>query len=134
MDAWTIVLGLFALGNLANGLWMVADASGWYTGIPAAVPDFGPLNEHFVRDIGGAYTMMGIGLAWAAFDGRARFPVVALVTIFYWAHAFVHVYDTATGRVGADHWAIDFAPIYLPAFVLLGILWALRPSAQAQGG
>ncbi len=41
-DGWTIVLGLFALGNLANGIWMLADPVHWYDTLPAAVPDFGP--------------------------------------------------------------------------------------------
>ena len=41
LDGWTIALGLGALGNIANGLWMLADPRGWFHGIPAAVPDFG---------------------------------------------------------------------------------------------
>ena len=47
----------------ATALWMLADPAGWYAGLPAAVPDFGPLNEHFVRDIGATFTMLGIALA-----------------------------------------------------------------------
>ncbi len=118
-DGWTWVLGLFACGNLGNGIWMLADAAGWYTGLPAGVPDFGPLNEHFVRDIGAAYVMMGIGLAWAAAVPAVRFPVVALTTVFYVLHALGHAYDTLGGTVGSEHWRIDFFPIYVPAGVLV---------------
>jgi hypothetical protein len=121
-DAWTYILGIFGLGNIANGAWMLVDPAGWYTNLPAAVPDFGPLNEHFVRDIGGAYVMVGIGLCWAAFDLRVRVPAVGLVTVFYALHALGHVYDTASGRVGPEHWLIDALPIYLPVVVLVVML------------
>ena len=127
-DGWTWVLGLFAIGNLANGVWMLADAAGWYVGLPAAVPDFGPLNEHFVRDIGGAFVMMGSGLLWAAFVPSVRFPVVALVTVFHLAHAVVHIQDTVTGAVGPEHWLIDL-PVYVPAVLLVAMTVAL-----ARGG
>ena len=70
-DPWRWTLGLFALGNLANGLWMLADPAGWYARLPAAVPDTGPLNVHFVRDIGSAFTVTGIALAGTVFIDRA---------------------------------------------------------------
>ncbi len=44
---------------------MLADPAGWFVGLPAAVPDSGPLNEHFVRDIGATFTMLGVGMLWA---------------------------------------------------------------------
>lgn len=129
-DPWTVVLALFALGNLANGAWMLLDANGWYTGIPAAVPDFGPLNEHFVRDIGAAYLTMGVALGWAAFDPRVRVLAVGLATVFYGLHAAGHAYETVAGRVGPEHWYIDLLPIYVPALVLVWILRALGRRAS----
>jgi hypothetical protein len=118
-DGWFWVLGLFGLGNLANGFWMLAAPAGWYVGLPAAVPDFGPLNEHFVRDIGAAFVMMGGGLVWAAAVPSVRLPVVALTAVFHVLHALAHVYDTLAGRVGPEHWFIDLFPIYVPAGVLV---------------
>ena len=44
-DTWGIVLWVLALVTFANGVWMLVDAAGWYTDLPADVPDFGPLNE-----------------------------------------------------------------------------------------
>ena len=101
---------------------MLLDPSGWYVGIPAAVPDFGPLNEHFVRDVGAAYVTVGAVLAWAAFAPAARALAVGVTILFYGLHALGHVYDTATGRVGPEHWWIDFPAIYLP-LILLVPLW-----------
>src|SRR4029077_17484094 len=64
--SWGAVLGIAGLLNLANAAWMLADPEGWYHGLPAGVPHTGPLNEHFVRDIGAAFTVMGVALLWAA--------------------------------------------------------------------
>ena len=44
-DNWTIVLGIFAVANLANGIWMLVDPGHWFVTLPAAVPDTGPLNS-----------------------------------------------------------------------------------------
>ena len=118
-DPWTWIFLLGAIGHLANGLWMLAAPRHWYITLPAAVPDFGPLNEHFVRDIGSTYTMLGVGLLWATFRPAVRIPVLVLVTLFNGLHALVHVYDTGRGLVGPQHWGIDFPAIYLPAIVLV---------------
>jgi hypothetical protein len=126
MTAWTWILGIAAVGNLANGLWMLADPADWYRDVPAAVPDFGPLNEHFVRDIGGMFTAFGVALAWAAAAPAARLPLTAIVALFYLLHALVHVFDTARGLVGPAHWGIDLPAVYVPALLMLAIVWALR--------
>src|SRR5512145_3182814 len=91
MDGWTIVLGIAAIGNLANGLWMLADPPHWYATLPAAVPDFGPLNEHFVRDIGCAFFLIGVALAVAAFVPRWRLFACLAAAGFYGLHALVHI-------------------------------------------
>lgn len=118
-DPWTWVFFLSGLGNLANGAWMLADPAHWYATLPAGVPDFGPLNEHFVRDIGATFTMLGLGLVWATFRNEARVPVLVLVTLFNALHALVHVWDTGRGLVGPEHWGIDFPAVYLPTVVLV---------------
>ncbi len=118
-DTWTWIFFLSGLGNLANGLWMLADPAHWYATLPAGVPDFGPLNEHFVRDIGATFTMLGLGLVWATFQTGARVPVLVLVTLFNALHALVHVWDTGRGLVGPEHWSIDFPAVYLPTIVLV---------------
>src|SRR5512145_3384819 len=100
MDGWTIVLGIAAIGNLANGAWMLADPRHWYATLPAGVPDFGPLNEHFVRDIGCAFFLQGVALAVAAVVASWRLAACGAVALFYVMHALVHVLDTWRGLVG----------------------------------
>jgi hypothetical protein len=45
---------------------MLLDPAGWYALAPR-VPETGPLNPHFVRDIGCAYILTGFALAGLAF-------------------------------------------------------------------
>ena len=129
-DPWAIVLGLAALGNLANGAWMLVDPVHWYENLPAGVPDFGPLNEHFVRDIGCAFAVGGVALAVAAFRPAWRVAACGAVALFYVLHALVHVVDTLRGLVGPEHWTIDVGGVYLPALIMVAVtcLVARRPA------
>jgi hypothetical protein len=130
-DSWAVVLGIAALGNLANALWMLADPYEWYWKLPAAVPDTGPLNEHFVRDLGAAFTVMAAALAAAAVRPAARVPLVALVMLFYVMHAGIHVYDTLRGLLPASHWYVDLPGVYLPALLMIALVWALARARAA---
>jgi hypothetical protein len=56
----TKIFWTFSLFNTANGLWMLLAPRSWYYGLPARIPDTGPLNVHFVRDIGAAFLTLGI--------------------------------------------------------------------------
>jgi len=64
--AWIVGLGLIAIG-----LTMLAVPDAWYAFVPG-VPETGPLNPHFVRDIGAAYLVAGATLVWFAIDRAAR--------------------------------------------------------------
>jgi len=123
-DGWTIALAIGGIGNLLNGAWMLADPPGWYATIPG-VTGSGPLNEHFVRDIGALYALMGMALMWAALRPARRVMLVGVVGAFYVLHALVHVLDTMRGLFPPGQWAIDAVPIYLPALVLVGAVVAL---------
>jgi hypothetical protein len=131
-DGWFWVLAIAGLANVGNGLWMLADPKLWYTDLPAAVPDFGPYNEHFVRDIGGAFLAFGAALVWAAVRPAFRLPLVGVTALFFAFHAAFHVYDTARGFVDAEHWWIDLPGVYLPALVFAAFVWLLaRPRTPA---
>jgi hypothetical protein len=131
-DRLAIGLWLLAILNLANGLWMIGDPSRWFTDLPAAVPDFGPYNEHFVRDVGAAFVAMAAALALAARRPAARLPLVGVVAVFYGLHAAAHVYDTVRGAVDPHHWWTDLPGVYLPAvlFAVL-VLWLARAPVAA---
>ena len=56
-----VLLWILGMMSAANGVWMLATPAAWYHGLPAGVPDTGPLNVHFVRDVGSAFATF----AWA---------------------------------------------------------------------
>jgi hypothetical protein len=129
-DAWFWILALLALGMAANAAWMLADPARWYSDLPAAVPDTGPYNEHFVRDIGCAFATVALALAWAALRPSWRAPLVAVAAVFLVLHALLHVFDTVRGFLDADHWWLDLPGVYLPA-VLLAAMSALLLRGRA---
>ena len=59
LDGWGWLLAVIGAGSAANALWMLVGPMHWYTDLPAAVPDTGPFNPHFVRDIGCAFATVG---------------------------------------------------------------------------
>ena len=71
MSAMSAFFWLFGAMNVANGLWMLLAPASWYHGLPAEVPDTGPLNPHFVRDIGAAFATIGAAFCVAA-ERRAK--------------------------------------------------------------
>ena len=63
MRILAIILGALMA---ANGVFMFADPPDWYAAVPG-VPDTGPLNLHFVRDIGIAFVVSGLAIIWGQF-------------------------------------------------------------------
>jgi hypothetical protein len=114
----TALFWFLAFTSLANALWMLAAPQHWYAALPAGVPDFGPFNPHFVRDIGCAYATIGAALALAASRPAWRAPLALVAAIFFGAHALLHAFDTARGAVELHHLALDAIPVYFPAVAL----------------
>ena len=89
--------------SLGNAAWMLAAPFAWYQDLPAEVPDFGPFNPHFVRDIGCAFATIGFAFVWAALAPARRYALAVVGTFFYAAHALVHVFDTLRHAVEPEH-------------------------------
>lgn len=128
------LLYVVGLGSTANALWMLVAPEIWFNHLPAAVPDFGPYNVHFVRDVGIAYLTVGIGLLWGASNHAARFPVTVLAAVFFTGHAAVHLFDTARGHVGHHHWLLDLPTTYLPALLLIAVIGLIRGQTRSAAG
>jgi hypothetical protein len=121
MTLRTLTTGFYwflGLAGLANGLWMLLDPASWYVQIPAAVPDTGPLNQHFVHDVGVVYCLAGLGAIWCARDPIAAYAAHLGVMLFYVGHALVHVAEILVGMLPHTHWWIDLPLVFLPALVL----------------
>jgi len=115
------VLWILGAPNVANGIWMLISPEAWYTGLPAGVPDTGPLNLHFVRDIGAAFITAGLGLCVAAELPRYRRAAVTGAAMFLGLHAAIHVADLIAGRLPAEHWLVDAPGVFAPALALIAL-------------
>ncbi len=123
-----VVLGMAAI---ANGLYMLHSPTSWYYAVPG-VTTTGPFNQHFIRDIGLIFLLLGgafvFGVVWP------RYQIVAwgAPTIWLWGHAVFHFWEVAVGICGVSALARDFPAVTLPA--LLGTLitgWAVREHRTA---
>jgi len=112
-----IVTYILAALMVANGVYMFIDPPGWYAAVPG-VPDTGPLNIHFVRDIGIAYFSAGAALAWSAFGAGWR--ASALAALFLGGHALLHAGETIMGQ---HHNVIlnELVAVHLPAVLAVAI-------------
>ena len=113
MQRWiAAILGVF---NAANGLVMLFAGSMWWNSVPG-VPDTGPYNPHFVRDVGAAFLVAGLALVARAWRPAYR-PAAVAASGFLVAHAAIHLVMIATGH---DHHALaDLATVIVPAALAL---------------
>jgi hypothetical protein len=114
-----IFLWIFGVSNIANGVWMLVAPEAWYHELPAGVPDTGPLNLHFVRDIGAAFVTFGLGLCAGAEIVRYRRAAITIAAVFFGLHAAIHVYDILAGLLPAHHWLEDLPGVFVPAIILI---------------
>jgi hypothetical protein len=121
-----VLTSLLGFLLVANGLFMLVDPAVWYAHVPA-VPETGPLNAHFVRDIGCAYAVAGAALIGYAFEERLRAAALA-GALFLTLHALVHVADAAAGRGHADHALVELVTVVAPAAVALWLVLASKKS------
>lgn len=110
---------VFCLVSLFNGAWMLFFPLSWYTDLPAAVPNTGPFNSHFVRDLGVVFLLIGVAFGWSALNlDRSRMVHLAL-TAFFTGHALIHLADIVAGRLPHSHWRIDVPGVFVPALLMI---------------
>ncbi len=112
-----------------NGAWMLIDAGSWFASVPG-VDETGPLNAHFVHDVGAAYAASALALALAATRPVGGRALAAIALVFLGLHAVGHVADVLTGALDVHHLAIDFPAVGVPALVAL---WATLRLPQGEG-
>jgi hypothetical protein len=115
--AWIVGIALSI-----NAVVMLGWPGSWYHLVPN-VPDTGPFNPHFVRDIGCAYLVAGLGLIGFARDQKRRGLALAGFA-FLALHALVHLWDMLAGREHMHNLLGDLVPVFL---VPLLALWIVMP-------
>ena len=118
---WTGFFVFLAIGNFINGIWMLIDPNHWYWNLPGRVPDFGPMNEHFVRDIGCVFILLSIVFVRGACDRSWRRNALFISQLWFIPHAIIHLFDTFRGLVSIEHLYMDIPLCYVPP-ILIGII------------
>lgn len=112
----------------ANGIFMFVQPATWYAAIPG-VPDTGPLNDHFVRDIGLAYLVAGGALVWSEFGGTWRASLLGC--LFIALHSALHVGETLEGH-HRDVIVNELLAVHLPAVLSIFVAFAQRAGARRE--
>ncbi len=124
-----VLLGI-ALG--ANGAFMLVSPEDWYFAVPG-VTDTGPFNQHFLRDIGLIFVLMGGGFLAGAARPQHRVLLWAAPTIWLSGHALFHFWEVAVGICSPSVLPRDFPAVTLPAIIGLGLtFWAICHARAAR--
>ena len=139
----TICIGLAVLlgiAAVANGLFMLISPERWYVTVPG-VTTSGPFNQHFIRDIGLIFLLVGTSFLAGAAKPQSRTVLWAVPTLWLCGHALFHVWEVAIGMNPPWVLARDFPAVMVPAILgLVLTLWALSgpatstEAARAAGG
>ncbi|MBX7489778.1 hypothetical protein K3177_14815 [Qipengyuania sp. GH25] len=114
-----LMMCILAAGMLANGVCMLANPAWWYFHVPT-VTGTGPYNQHFVRDIGLVYVLIGAGYAFGVVSLSHRLWAWAAATTWLVGHALFHLWEIGTGLCGSDTILRNWHGVYLPA--VMGIV------------
>ena len=105
-------------GFIVNGLFMVVKPESWYWSLET-VPQTGPFNAHFVRDIGLMYVLTGISVLLGLHQPENRVVWWVGAALWHVAHGGLHIYETIVGISTPEALAQDFAPVVLPGLILI---------------
>ncbi len=127
----SLCLGLAVLLGAAlqaNGVFMLVAPENWYFAVPG-VTTTGPFNQHFVRDIGLIFLLIGGAFLVGVAQPHLRVVLWAIPSIWLLGHALFHFWEVAAGICAPSVIPRDFPAVTLPAVVGIALtLWAISQS------
>ena len=122
---------LLGIAAIANGTFMLVAPESWYFAVPG-VTTTGPFNQHFVRDIGLIFLLLGGSFLLGAVQPHLRVLLWAAPSIWLSGHALFHFWEVAVGICSASAIPRDFPAVTLPAVVgLVLTAWAIGQTRTA---
>lgn len=104
---------------------MLVAPESWYFAVPG-VTTTGPFNQHFVRDIGLIFLLLGAVFLFGAAREDVRVVSWGAASIWLAGHALFHAWEVAVGICGPSALARDFPAVTLPAALAIAItVWAI---------
>ncbi|GJE45798.1 hypothetical protein [Methylobacterium soli] len=121
-----VLAGLFGAGLVSNGIFMLASPEAWYFAV-SGVTTTGPFNQHFLRDIGLIFVLIGSGFAYGTVRPGSRVMLWSMGAIWLSGHALFHVWEVAVGICGPEVLPRDFPAVTLPALIAAALsVWSFR--------
>lgn len=121
---------ILGLGGIANGAFMLVSPANWYFAVPG-VTTTGPFNQHFVRDIGLIFLLVGAAFVYGAVRPAARPFLWAAGALWLCGHALFHFWEVAVGICAPSSLAQDFPAVTLPAILTAALaLWAIADARR----
>jgi hypothetical protein len=119
---------LLGVAMLANGTFMLVAPADWYLAVPG-VTATGPFNQHFLRDIGLIFLLLGGAFLLGAALPQSRVLLWAAASIWLSGHALFHLWEVAVGICSPSVIPRDFPAVSLPAIIGIALtFWAVRQS------
>jgi hypothetical protein len=119
---------LLGVAMIANGTFMLVAPEGWYLAVPG-VTSTGPFNQHFLRDIGLIFLLLGGAFLLGAALPGSRVLLWAAASIWLTGHALFHFWEVAVGICSPSVLPRDFPAVTLPAIIGIALtFWAIRQS------
>jgi len=118
--------GILGAGLAGNGVYMLTAPEAWYFAVPG-VTTTGPFNQHFLRDIGLIFVLIGSGFVYGAVRPRSRVLLWSMGAIWLSGHALFHFWEVAVGICGPEVLPRDFPSVTLPALIAVALsVWSFR--------
>ena len=122
------IAALLGVALIANGAFMLVSPEGWYLAVPG-VTSTGPFNQHFLRDIGLIFLLLGGAFLVGAAQPHLRVALWAAPSIWLTGHALFHLWEVAVGICSPSVIPRDFPAVTLPAIIGIALtVWAIHQS------
>ena len=122
---------VLAAAAAVNGVVMLISPDGWYGAVPG-VTTTGPFNQHFIRDIGLIFLLLGLALLVGIRRPAVRTLLWTTAAVWLSGHALFHLWEVAAGICSASAISRDFPAVSLPAILTsLLALWSWREDRRA---
>ena len=119
---------LLGVALIANGVFMLVAPADWYVAVPG-VTATGPFNQHFLRDIGLIFLLLGAAFLVGAAQPHLRVALWAAPSIWLTGHALFHLWEVAVGICSPSVIPRDFSAVTLPAIIGIALtVWAIHQS------
>ena len=122
------IAALLGVALIANGVFMLVALADWYVAVPG-VTATGPFNQHFLRDIGLIFLLLGGAFLVGAAQPHLRVALWAAPSIWLTGHALFHLWEVAVGICSLSVIPRDFPAVTLPAIIGIALtVWAVYQS------